>query len=175
MITKISKQGKKLKTKRSKRPKKSKKVPSKEILAIMLIAFSIVAVIVGIIVYQQLPKGSKIKKDANEYFQFLDTSALAKRTSEKVIRINYLFFKLVPVGGDAHHVVIFAEGMANPENYYYSEIKNGTEQNVEIQFFSPIQSVKQGNVYPITIRIRSDEAEGSVTLYLKEEDIIFSP
>jgi len=164
-----------MKTKRSKRPKKSKRVLSKEILAIILIAFSMVAVIVGIILYQQLPKGSKIKKDANEYFQFLDISALAERVSEKVIRINYLFFKVVSVGGDAHNVVIFAEGMANPENYYYSEIKNGTEQNVEIQLFSQIQSVKQGDVYPITIRIRSDEAEGYVTLHLKEENIIFSP
>jgi len=164
-----------MKTKRSKRLKKFKRVISKEILAIMLMAFLILAVIVGIIVYQQLPKGSKIKKAANEHFQFLDTSALAERVSEKVIRINYLFFKLVPVGGDAHNVVIFAEGMANPENCYYSEIKNGTEQNVEIQFYSPIQSVKQGDVYPITIRIRSNEAEGYVTLHLKEENIIFSP
>jgi hypothetical protein len=123
---------------------------------------------------QQTKKGTNPpKQDPNRYFQFLDVSAVGSKVSETIVRIQYLYFILKPVGGDAHHVVVIPrEGVAQPEEYYRDEIKNGTEEHFEIQFQYQIQIHKQDDGYPITLKIVSDEAEGYVTLILKDENII---
>lgn len=73
---------------------------------------------------------------------------------------------------DVNHVVIFAQGMANPNDYYWIKITNGTTIQVEITFPYALISVRQEEGFPVTIRIYSDEAEGNVTLYLHESDLI---
>lgn len=73
---------------------------------------------------------------------------------------------------DIHHLALFAQGMANPSDYYWLEITNGTTVNVEIEFPYAIRSVMQENGFPVTLRIYSDEAEGNITLFIKESSII---
>jgi hypothetical protein len=111
------------------------------------------------------------KKDPNEYFQFLDISAFGTRVSQSVVRIQTLYFKVKPIGGDAHNFVISGT-MIDPAEYWREVIENGTEEAFEVTFQSSLQVYKKDDGYPITIKIRSDEAEGYVTLILKDEDII---
>lgn len=156
--------------------RRPRKTASKEKLAIALTISIIAIIIIGAIILQQIKNEANTpKKNPNEYFQFVNASALAIRVSQNIIRIKTLSFILKPIGGDAHHVVIFAQGMANPKDYYYIEIKNNTEQPIEIQFPSLLQVTKQDNAYPLALRIWSDEAEGQVIIWLKEEDILPLP
>jgi hypothetical protein len=100
--------------------------------------------------------------------------ATAVPDSNTIIRISLLYFNLTATGGAAHHVVIFAQGMTAPEDYYYDEILNGTTVSLEVQFKYHVQSTKQEAGFPIDIRIYSDEAEGYVTLFIPESNVIFS-
>ena len=100
------------------------------------------------------------KQDPNKYFLFLNAEAQGQKLSSSTIalKIEYLQFNLKPIGGDAHDVVIFAEGMTNPNNYWYQEIKNGTTQPIAIQFGNPIVAKKQPDgTYLIEIEIYSRE------------------
>jgi len=154
-----------------KKRRRIKKFP-KQKLAIALILIIAIIVMGIVVLHQTRNKTNQPKRDPNEYFQFLDPAAFASRVSQSIIRIKTLSFSLKPIGGDAHHVVIFADGMANPQDYYYLEIKNGTEVPVEIQFSYSIQVSKKGEAYPVTLKIWSDEAEGEVTLWLRDEAIV---
>jgi len=156
---------------------KKEAVKKRQIIIFLTTVVSFLVVLTAMSHYSSLEQ--KIpKRDPNEYFQFKNISALGyhPKNSSNVMRIQMLYFEFVPVGGDAHNVVIFTEGMSNPNDYYYSHIEKGKKQNVEI-IFPPnceIQIRKQQDKYPIKIRIRSDEAEGYVTLWLREEDILLS-
>jgi|GEM_PF-3857395 len=100
------------------------------------------------------------KQDPNKYFLFLNAEAQGQKIqgSATALKIEYLQFNLTPIGGDAHDVVIFAEGMTDPNNYWYQEIKNGTTQPIAIQFGNPIRVIKQPDgTYLIEIEIYSRE------------------
>jgi hypothetical protein len=158
---------------KTKKRRIAKKSSSKRKIAIVSIIAIAAIIIISPAIYQQTKKGENTpKKDPEEYFQFLNTSAFGKRVSQNVVRIESLFFALKPVGGDAHNVAVILEGYADPLDYWRAEIKNGTEEHFEVQLQYAIQVYKQDEGYPIKLKIRSDEAEGKVTLFLKEEDII---
>jgi hypothetical protein len=131
----------------------------KKVVIISLIA--ITAIIVSVAIYRQTQNEANTpKKDPNKYFQFLDAQAQGSRVSQNAIKIEYLQFNLTPVCGDAHNIVIFTEGMTSPEDYWYEEIKNGTEETIQIQFASPILVAKQpDDAYLLKVQIRSDETE----------------
>lgn len=102
------------------------------------------------------------KQDPNKYFLFLNAEAQGQKihNSTTALKIEYLQFNLTPIGGDAHDVVIFADGMINPNDYWYQEIKNGTTQSIGIQWpvDSPIVAKKQPDcTYLIEIKIYSRE------------------
>jgi len=146
------------------------KKKTKTAIAIYLITF---VTVIAIAVYFNNTKQEKPKVKPEEYFEFSDIAAFARNsTTQKAILIEMLHFNLTPIGGDANHVVIFTEGMTNPEDYYYLKIQNSTTETVDITFTSPIMSIKQDEGYPIKIRIRSDEAEGYVIIFIKPEDVI---
>ena len=160
------------------RRRKKKAVKKRQITIFLTTVASFFVVLTVMLYYSNLEQ--KIpKRDPNEYFQFKNISALGchPENSSNVVRIQMLYFEFVPVSGDAHNVVIFTEGMSNPNDYYYSHIEKGEKQSVEIVFppNHEIQIRKQQDKYPIKIKIRSDEAEGYVTLWLREDDIILSP
>jgi hypothetical protein len=124
------------------------------------------------------PEGQTPKIPASEYFSFSDVFAHANYQRDDVIRIDMMQFFITPVGGDAHYVVIFVEGNYNPLDWYQPEMLNGTKVNFETQLPDPIQlrdsdDGKIDDVYPMEIRVRSDEAEGYVTVNVV--DPIFGP
>jgi hypothetical protein len=133
-----------------------------------------IALIVIWIIFYYNPQTNK--KSLTEYFGFSEISALATAvpgTNNTVIRISLLYFELTPIGGDAHNVVVFVQGMTDPTDYYYPEILNGTAQPQEINLQSAIQTVKQEAGFPVKVKIRSDETgEGNITLYIPEEEVI---
>ena len=143
----------------------------------IILAFIVIIAIVILIILKQPSQTQKSRMDPSEYFMFLDVSAVGyhPQNAPNIIRIRMLHFKIMPICGNANNVVIFMEGMVNPADYYYPQIKNGTEQIVEITFSNELQIRKEEKGYPIKIRIRADEAEGYVTIWLGEEDILLTP
>ncbi|MEM3549635.1 MAG: hypothetical protein QXN87_04010 [Candidatus Bathyarchaeia archaeon] len=155
--------------------KKVRKPPKNKKAAIILMAIIVAITIIGLSAYTHTKTNSeKTKEDPNRYFQFLDAAAFGyhPQNSPNVIRIEMLYFKLKPIRGNATNVVIHAEGMMNPTDYFYESISKGAEIEIEITFESPIQIQKKENVYPVKIKVYSEEAEGYVTLELKDEDVI---
>jgi hypothetical protein len=129
------------------------------------------ALLIILIIVSQVRQPPASKKAPNECFEFSDVSALSESRIANAIRIKVLFFNMT-AKCDVNHVVIFAQGMANPNDYYWIKIANGTTVQVEITFPSALLSVRQEEGFPVTLRIYSDEAEGKVTLYIPESNII---
>ncbi|MGB9778853.1 MAG: hypothetical protein ACPLW8_05560 [Candidatus Bathyarchaeales archaeon] len=155
-----------MKTRRRSAKKSSLKT---KVAIISLIAITAIIIIAAI--HQQTQNEAKTLKDPNEYFQFLDAQAQGSRVSQDAIRIEYLQFNLTPVGGDAHNIVIFTEGMTSPQDYWYEEIKNGTEKTIQIQFASQIQVTKQPDgTYLLKVQIRSDETEKGQHIFRMKVD-----
>lgn len=154
--------------------KKRKKVSFRFLTILAFIV--IIAVGMALMILKQPSQTQRFKMDPNEYFVFLDVSAFGyhPQNAPNIIRVKMMHFKMMPIGGDANNVVIFVEGIVNPANYYYPQIKNGTEQVVEIIFPNELQIRRGEKGYPVKIRIRADEAEGYVTIWL-EEDMLLVP
>lgn len=151
--------------------KKLKKSHSKGKIVIASIITIMAIIMIFSFLRQQAEETTSPKKDPNRYFQFLDIAAFGTRVSQNVVRIQYLYLTVKPIGGDAHNFVISGLPI-QLEDYWRAEIKNETEEHFEIEILNPIQIYKKDNEYPITLHVRSDEAEGDVTLWLKDEDII---
>ncbi len=155
--------------------KKVRKHSKNKKTAIILTAIIATIAIIVLAAYTHTDTNTeKPKEDPNKYFQFLDAAASGyhPQNSPNILRIEMLYFKLKPIGGNATNVVIHAEGMMNPSDYFYESISKGTEIYIEITFKSPIQIQKEGDVYPVRIKVYSNEAEGYVTLELRDEDVI---
>ncbi|MEM0006918.1 MAG: hypothetical protein QXR89_01445 [Candidatus Bathyarchaeia archaeon] len=162
-----------MKTKTKLTAKKSRK----RNIAIAVTLTIITLIIIASAIHQQAKKeANPPKEDPNKYFQFLSAEAQGEKIagSATALKIQYLTFILKPVMGDAHDVVIFAEGMTNPGDYWYGEIKNGTETRIEIQFSSPIRVTKQpGDLYLLEIEIYSSETlRGKHTFQMKIDEEI---
>jgi hypothetical protein len=150
------------------RKKRSSK--TKWIITLVFVAFAAVLTI-SILMYRPVQSP---KKTADQYFSFSDVSALGEyvNNSTAQIKIKLLYFNFTAIGGDAHHVAIFGQGLADPGDYYYLKVANETSTLVEMQFQFAVMSAKQEQGYPIEIRIYCDEAEGYVTLYVPESNVI---
>jgi hypothetical protein len=157
--------------------KKVRKHSKNKKAAIILTAIIAAIAIMVLAAYTQTKTNTeKPKEDPNRYFQFLDAAASGYHPQNlpNIIRIKMLYFKFKPIGGDATNVVIHAEGLMNPADYFYKYISKGTEIDIEITFESPLQIQKKGDIYPVRIKIYSDEAEGYVTLELRDENVILT-
>ena len=152
---------------KQKKRRKSKKSKKWVIFVLPLIA------LIGIVIvslYLQNPSQSP-KYPAKEYFGISDAIALATPADaeNKTIKIKQLDFKLTPIMGDAHHVVIIPPGAVEIPDYpYFEEIKTNeticlSESGQEIIFkFSVTVTRSDEGYYPLTIRLRCDETINSV-------------
>ena len=157
--------------------KKRVRGKSKRTTWIALFIIVIAIILISSVIYSsRLPPSPK--KAASEYFSFSDAGALARSSaggSNSTILITYIGFGMTPIGGDAHHVVLFFPGGVDPQDYYYDRIPNGTSVFVEVSFQNYISSAKQADGYPIKFKIHSDETdekEEYVTLVIPESDIV---
>jgi hypothetical protein len=161
----------------SKRRKKKSKL-SKSSTAMILFATVLVAIIIVILLYPTQPQ----KPPAREYFEIFDIVALAEPgdPENNTIRIKQLDFKIKPIGGDAHDLLIIPPS-AVPQEYWpnfegkvirRNETVSLSGSGQEIIFQSSVLSVRNENgSYPLTLRIRCDETsdlpkDQKVTIYI---------
>lgn len=148
--------------------RKRKAKTKRKWIALSLFVFTVLIILITISQVRQPPAS---KMAPNECFEFSDVNALSESRTTNTIRIRILFFNMT-AKCDVNHVVLFAQGMADPSDYYWIKITNGTTVQVEITFPNALLSVRQEEGFPVTFRIYSDEAEGKVTLYIPESNII---
>jgi hypothetical protein len=144
------------------RPGKARKKYTLKRKIVITTAIAVMATIILISALNQRIKKelNTPKQDPNKYFLFLNAEAQGQKLSGSTtaLKIEYLQFNLMPVSGDAHDVVIFTEGMTNPKDYWYPEIKNGTTKSIAIQFAVPIRVIKQpDDTYLIEVEVYSRE------------------
>ena len=149
--------------------KKKASARTKWALLALLVGFALI-VALSIMVYHG-PEASP-SPSPDQYFGFSDEAAYAENASGRAIKILVLHFNLTAVGGDANHLVIFADGMMDPNDYYYPKVSNGTTLAVEITFTYPIISTKGDRGFPVAVKLSCDETVGKVTVYVPEEDVI---
>jgi hypothetical protein len=143
--------------------KKRRVIRYVEIAVVVLLVAALVAV--AIVMYNTRP-------NASDYFAFSDVGAEYESligNTIQTIKIQRLNFTVTPVGGNAtnFHIDPYPGDNTDPIDYYYSEIKNGTKQTIEVTLNNPVQSIKNGTTYPFTIFVYCDEAKGNVTLQIR--------
>ena len=114
------------------------------------------------------------KKTPDQYFSFTGLAAEGTNVSSTIVKISTLYFNITATGGDAHHLNIFPPGMGDIQDYpAYDEAPNGTALPVQLTFPNPIlstfSSTEKG--FPIDIKLYSEEAEGTITLYIPVSDM----
>jgi len=142
--------------------KRKKMMKYAEISVVVLLIVALVAV--AIVMYP--------RTKASDYFAFSDVEAEYESSvgsATPTINVQRLNLTVMPIGGDATNFTINPGGNTDPLDYYYSEIKNGTEQTIEVTLNSPVQSIKNGTTYPFTIFVHCDEIEGNVTLQIRSK------
>lgn len=161
--------------------KRRKTKIKKSTLAVIAFVILIATVIIILIFSNQK---TQTKPPAREYFEIFDISAVAKPqdSENKTIKIWLLDFKIKPIGGDAHDLVIILTGMVEREDWpnfegkviRQNETVSLSESGMEITFPSLVLSTRNTNgSYPITLRIACDETSNlpddqKVTLYISE-------
>lgn len=118
------------------------------------------------------------KKNSIDYFAISGppsgpaaTGRYAAGSNETVL-IDRFGFYFMPIGGDAHEITLFIEGKITSEDFFWLEIKNGTETfSGEIMPQFEILSHKQADGYPVRIRIFSEEADGYLNITIPVEDV----
>jgi len=140
-------------------------------LVVFLVIFGAI-IVVGI--YQN-PLQKPKKDEAKDYFEIVSAAiepAVNDRIEENgtVWIIHGLTFQIRAVEGDAHEVVILS--WANSEPYLIGEMKKGEIKTVFPPLSSPFgySTVQQADgTFPVKIRVKSLEAEGSITINLPPE------
>lgn len=157
--------------KRKKKSKRRKKIT----IALSLFIFCIVVAMFWL--YQNKAQSTQ-KKSAAEYFEifgatvnygeFRDPTVEEGGSYEnsRVLIIYGLSFQLKAKGGDAHNVVVKSWGQAEPVPFEVI-LQN---QSVYVEQTSSkaagYLSEKEGGKFTFKVEIRSDEAEGSIIIYL---------
>ncbi len=153
--------------------KRHKSARKKWAIALLVVAFLIVLSF-SLAFYKGPEKPPK--KTPDEYFEFSNMWGIAKSVANSTVRFTNLYFDITATGGDAHHIAVITTGMTDPSDYYLLELKNGTIKPIEIAFPYEVQSTRREDVFPIVfpidLRIFCDEAEGDITLYIPESDLI---
>jgi hypothetical protein len=144
---------------------------------IVSVVVLIVAIASAAVIYYNpsLPP-EKPKPKARDYFVFDDLGAEVESANgtDNIVRIRTFHVRVMPIKGDAISFHIDPGGGTMPEDYWFPEITNGTKQDIQVQFTSPIQSVKNGTTFPIRIKVyceQTDDIDQYVTLQIPQENI----
>ncbi len=163
---------------KEKRRKRKKEKLSNTWKALLIFVVLLVTTVTISIYLQKPPLTTKYP--AREYFVLSDAVALATPgdPENKTLKIKQLDFKITPIKGDAHHVVIIPSAGVEVQDYpYFEEIKGNeticlSEQGMEITFKYYYLSVKnEEGRYPVSIRLSCDETSNlpedqKVTVYV---------
>lgn len=130
------------------------------------VAFLLIAalVTVAIVMYP--------RPTASDYFTFSDLEAEYESpvgSATQTINVKRLNFTVMPIRGNATNFTIDPGGSTDPRDYYYSEIKNGTKQTMNVRLNTPVQSIKNGTTYPFTLFVHCDQIEGNITLQIRRK------
>jgi hypothetical protein len=149
--------------------KRKKTSKTKWVVAIALVAFASVLT-ASLLTYRGQP--SPPKKTPDQYFSFTGLTAEGTNVSSTIVKISTLYFNITATGGDAHHLNIFPPGMGDVQDYpAYDEAPNGTAFPVQLAFPNPVLSRETAQGFPIDIKLFSEEAEGTITLYIPSSDV----
>jgi len=153
------------------RRKTSKKSHKKTLIAVLLVLIFGVILTVGIL--QNLPPPPK-EWTAAEYFEIFDATVDDARPkfndSGEIIAYEMyaLRYKLRAVKGDAHNVVAKSWAAAPPDEFplirqgEYATVEQRTSESAPYL----LHETNAEGKYPFTVRLRSDEAEGEIVIYL---------
>jgi hypothetical protein len=156
--------------------KKRKKTKIKKSTLAVTAFLIFIAIMIVISILNNENTQTQTKPPAREYFEIFDIVALVKPSSEnETIKIWQLDFKIKPIGGDAHDLVIIPPDDVQPEdwpNFEGKVIRKNETVIPSILFPSVVQSQRNENgSYPITLRIICDETgdlpdDQKVTIYI---------
>lgn len=151
--------------------KREKSSKTRWVVAVAFVVFASVLA-ASFLTYRGQP--SLPKKTPDQYFSFTGLLAEGTNVSSTIVKISTLYFNVTATGGDAHHLNIFPPGMVDLQDYpEYDEAPNGTALQVQLTFPNPIlstfSSTEKG--FPIDIKLYSEEAEGTITLYIPVSDM----
>jgi len=115
----------------------------------------------------------QIRLKASDYFIFTDLGASAESfgNSTDVVKLRNLYLTVIPILGNATEFHIDPGGGTDTLQFYEPRIDNGTRHVMEVSLTNAVQSVKNGNTYPVKIFVYCAEAEGYVTLQIPEENV----
>ena len=155
---------------KSKRSRRKKFDRNHLVYAFGLILISLIVIYV-VAEYRNPPSSAEntTKKNAADYFGFSDISGEGTNvTGADAIRISTLYVAITAKGGNVSELSILASGMTDPQDYSNYNIPMNETLNLTLKFKSPVQVKKEGSAYPVSIRLDSKEAAGTVTLYMPE-------
>ena len=145
---------------------------------ILISAVAIFVVLIAVLAYVNILYRQPVaQKESSKYFTFSEFGAQAEQMgpTNASIRIRIMWFNFTPVGGDAHFVVIFTEGMTDATQYTWDEISNGTSTySGEIQSGPGIVVHKAGDGYAVKVRVRCTEADGWTTIIMPNDSVFLS-
>lgn len=155
------------------RRKTSKKSHKKTLIAVLLVLIFGVILTVGILQNLPIPQNPQ-KVPAAEYFEIFDATVDDARPkfndSGEIIAYEMyaLRYKLRAVKGDAHNVVAKSWAAAPPDEFplirqgEYATVEQRTSESAPYL----LHETNAEGKYPFTVRLRSDEAEGEIVIYL---------
>jgi len=140
-------------------------------------AVLLIIVIVSLLLFtlNQMNHPPPTKKSPGEVFIFTPQGAEAenKTNDNKIILLRTIYFIMTPYAGDVTNVHLEPGGNTDPLNYFYTEIKNGTAIDVQIDLAEKILSIRNAttNTYPYRIRVYSDQTDDYITLQIPENSV----
>lgn len=149
--------------------KKRKKKKGVNVAAYVLLVTMSVLILTTVAFYLSRPQSPDLeRKPAEDYFRvFEPTVDIAKPLNPPDFTqwiIYGISFKLQPVDGDAHNVIVRSWAMSNPEEV--GDIPKGEFEYVSIEApYGYYGEMNEDGKVPITISIYSEEAEGEITVY----------
>lgn len=136
-------------------------------LVVLSLAIAVV-IVLSAVSYYIIQFGGLENKSADEYFEILSPTVDYGEPVENgtMWKVYEMSFTLKAVGGEAHTVIVYVEGMAEP-----TELGNFLKDEstwVPIEFPRPgyLIEMNEDGKFPIRIEIRCDEASGFITIPL---------
>ena len=136
---------------------------------IVVISLAIgIVIVLSVVSYLSQLQGGLQKKSADEYFEILSPTVNIGEPVENGTKwkVREIAFTLKAVGGDAHTVIVYSEGMAQPVEL--GDIPKNVSTYVPIEFPPPgyLIEMNEDEKFPMQIEIISKEASGYTTIYL---------
>ena len=155
------------------------------VVVIFLVAISILAYI-GALNQIVKPNPTPQLAESSKYFAISDLAGTSTtnfnisgtQPPPKSVLVNDFAFNFTPVGGDAHDVIIFAEGLTDALQHDWEGllIHNGTSTysgEFQPKFAIPCSRQSDGT-YTLKVRIQAREADGDVTLNFTLGESLFT-